>query len=249
MLKTLQSLSWPNLRSWFVKLGWIAACVALAVAWMWVAWPVDVHFGGLPLFMMAAASLVGQELPRSAVGRWIDGKPKPGVTAWSKSRAARLGGFIASLGVVALLPELVRLTAIRWPLGDWPRTLVAVLLLGMVPVVLLVAARRELRRTPELRIDGQGVWSRGMKAAVSWSDVEFAITPHALDHDFRLRLRGGGLVRVTLEAAGLSPAQALAVMRDVCPTLRVEPWTREGIVLQIPGATDVPDMAAVKTYD
>lgn len=236
------------MRAWLKLSGWIAACAVVWAAWNWISGPDGARFGIWPLLIMAITGFVGAELPRSVVGRWIDGEPKPGVTVWKTSRATQLASFVASLSPIALAPDFARHALTWWPLGDWPRVFVSGLLVALALVLMLIRARKALRREPELWIDDQGVWSKGMETAVAWSDVAFAITPHSLDHDFRLRLRDAGLVRVTLAPAGLSPRQALEIMCLACPTLRVEPWTREGIVLPIRGGADVPDAGEIRTY-
>ena len=56
------------------------------------------------------------------------------------------------------------------------------------------------------------------------------------------------LLTAPLAPTGLFPNEALAALRAVQPDLPIEPWTSNGVVLPIRGATDLPDISKVGTY-
>ncbi|WP_454758647.1 hypothetical protein [Caulobacter segnis] len=201
------------------------------------------YFSVTLLAIFGLKSLLDQPRIERMIGRL--NVVEPGV--WATARPERLRRLAVILFTIALLPPLAKIGWAHWQAGDGPRlagAAVAILLLlfGIARFTLRVWRMRE-----ELRIDADGVFAPDWPNPVAWDAIDFAVRPRNA-RELTLMLKSAGLRTVALAPTGLYPDEALAALHAVRPDLRIEPWTLNGFVLPIHGATDVADPVKVTTY-
>ncbi|MBO9543836.1 hypothetical protein [Caulobacter sp.] len=200
-------------------------------------------FGPSVLVICVLRWLLAQDRVRRIVGRV--NLETAGV--WRTSRAERVQRLLLVLFAMALLPPLARMGWAHWQAGDLPRLVGAVaaslvLLAGIVRFVV-----RTWRTQVELRIDAEGVYAPAWREPVGWDAIDFVAHPRN-GFELTLVLKDGRSRDLLLTPTGLSSDEALAALRAIRPDLRVQPWTSNGFVLPIHGATDVPSTAKITTY-
>ena len=232
----------------------VALAVGLVAFQNWLEQPLDdppaFPIGWTWLLIVAIMWVLSHDRVEDWIGRF--NLAAPGV--WRTTRTARLRPISLVLFMFALLAVMVEISWAHWRRDDEPRLAGAafaslVLLGGMVRGVLETWQARV-----ELRIDGEGVFAPAWRGTAPWEVIEFVVQPRR-GRELSLMLKPGGdiggregLLTLSLAPTGLYPDEALIALRAVRPDLRIEPWTSNGFVLPIHGATDVADPVKVTTY-
>lgn len=224
-----------------------ALYVAVMLFQSWLEWPLAkpprFPLGWLTLAVMGLCWLLSQDQAERIAGRLNpDG---PGV--WRTGRPERLRRLTLVLFMVGLLPVLGQIAWAHWLGGDLARLIGAVLASLALSAGIVHNIVQIWRARVELRIDAAGVFAPAWRAPIPWDAIAFAVQPRG-GRDLRLMLKEDGLRTLSLTPSGLHPDEALAALRAVRPDLPIEPWTTNGFVLPIHGATDVPDAVKVRTY-
>lgn len=252
LLASLRTVFTPD------RLGWIQAfalLVGASVVSNWLQWPLGKH-RELPLFW--AVLVVGGGwwlLSLEKVEGWLGRFNLDGAGGWRTTRTERIRRLgpipffaVAALGVGELGWEL-------WRIGDAIRVTGAMLIVVALVALMVRYAIRTLRVRVELRIDEAGVFAPAWRRTYAWSDIAHAVQPQG-PRELQLVLTPAGaeaagraaLLTLPLAPTGLRPNEALIALRAVRPELPIEPWTSNGVVLPIRGATEVPDTVEVTTY-
>ncbi|ATC34277.1 hypothetical protein CA606_19115 [Caulobacter vibrioides] len=221
----------------------------------WTSQPVSddggPSFGWAILIMIGAGWLLSQDWLERLLGRF--NAPTRG--EWRTARAARLRLLLPFPCMIVLLIWAGQTGWSLWTMADLPR------FVGLVAVTLLLSAlaiRNTLqiwRARVELRVSEAGVFAQAWRRTYSWDEIAFAVQPGG-PRELRLVLTDAAaqaagrsaLLTAPLAPTGLFPNEALAALRAVQPDLPIEPWTSNGVVLPIRGATDLPDVSKVGTY-
>jgi hypothetical protein len=236
---------------------WRVAVFGLIAGYAWMAWwlgVVDMWVSSLLMF--GYFPIIGLELLvfQPGVAKWLERRQPVKAAEWRTTRGARIVTLSALLLQLAYGYAFVVQTGHAWTVGDTPRFAGGV---GVITAmgVLFVFVFRRLRPVRELAIDADGVFSRDWRGAIPWSAIDFVATPNDTDSTYkRLRLvlkpeslselpkvvrRRNGRPDLNLRATGLTPAAALAALREACPDLEVRGPRSAGVVLPVRGATHI----------
>lgn len=232
-----------------------AAVLGLLLFCRWASQPVNgddgPSFGWAIIVMIGVGWLLSQDRFERVLGRLN----APARGEWRTTRAARLRLLLPFPCMIVFLIWAGQTGWVLWKMADLPR------LVGLAAVTLLLGAltiRNILqiwRARVELRIDEAGVFAAPWRRAYGWEEIAFAVQPSGR-RELRLVLTDAAaqttgrsaLLTAPLAPTGLFPSEALAALRAVQPDLLIAPWTSNGVVLPIRGATDLPDISKVGTY-
>lgn len=238
------------------SIGFYGLLLATFAAYNWLKWAL-VSRHDPPLFLWAVIAvwvgswLLSLEKVETVLGRFnLDG-----AGGWRTTRAERIRRLAPLPFLVVAATDLSFLARDLWRLGDLPRAFVATAMASALLVWMARHALKVWRVRVELRIDEDGVFAPAWRRAFAWTEIAFAVQPRGT-RDLRLALtpeaaeRAGraALLTTPLAPTGLDPNEALRALRALRPDLPIEPWTSNGVVLPIRGATDVGDTVEVRTY-
>ena len=234
-----------------------AALFGLLAVYAWMAWWLGVFdMWASELLMFGLVPVIGLEflVSRAGVARWLEWGRSVRAGEWRTTRGARIVTLSALLLQLAYGYAFVVQTRHAWTVGDMPRFFGGMGVIMAMGVLLLFMARR-LGPVLELKIDSAGVFSRDWRGAIPWAALDFIAKPSDADTTSkRLRLalkpealselpkavrRRDGRLDLNLAATGLTPAAALAALREACPDLEVRASRSAGVVLSVRGATDI----------
>lgn len=255
MARRLSSF-WTFLTS--ERLSWLrlaAVLVGVHVVSNWLQWPLKsrLAFPFLPvvLAIWCAWWLLSLERAEDVLGRF--NRDEAG--AWRTTRADRIRRLALLPFLVTGLVSFLVLSWELWRISDLVRVAAALLIAFGLLAVTGLYAWRAWRARVELRIDETGVFAAAWRRAYGWDEIAFAVQPSG-PRELRLVLTDAAaqttgrsaLLTAPLAPTGLFPNEALAALRAVQPDLPIAPWTSNGVVLPIRGATDLPDISKVGTY-
>lgn len=240
------------------RLSWLrlaAVLIGVQVVSNWLQWPLKTRLA-FPLLPVVLAIwgvrwLLSLERAEDVLGRLS----RDEAGAWRTTRADRIRRLALLPFFVAGLVSLVVLSWELWRIGDLVRLTASLLFAAWLLAVMGFYAWKTLRPRVELRIDAAGVFAAPWRRAYGWDEIAFAVQPggprelRVVLTDAAAEARGrSALLTAPLTPTGLYPNEALAALRAVQPSLPIAPWTSNGVVLPIRGATDVPDISKVGTY-
>lgn len=240
-------------RSSWLRLA--AVLIGVHVVSNWLQWPLEARlaFPFLPLVLAIGGVwwLLSLERAEDVLGRF--NRDEAG--AWRTTRADRIRRLALLPFLVTGLVSFLVLSWELWRIGDLVRVIAALLITFGLLAMTALYAWRVWRSTVELRIDEAGVFAAPWRRAYGWDEIAFAVQPGG-PRELRLVLTAAAaqatgrsaLLTAPLAPTGLFPNEALAALRAVQPDLPIEPWTSNGVVLPIRGATDLPDISKVGTY-
>ncbi|PZR37385.1 hypothetical protein [Caulobacter segnis] len=240
------------------RLGWVGVCAFVLGASLisnWLQSPLAEQRQFPFLWIAAPLWAGGWLLTRDKVEAWLGRFNLDGTGAWLTTRAERLRRLTALPFCAVAVLELGLIGWALWRLGDAPRLAVSAAIVLALLVFMIVFIWRTWRVRLELRIDAAGVFAPAWRRAYGWDEIAFAVQPNG-GRDLRLVLTPeaaekhgcAALLTTPLGPTGLQANEALAALRTTRPDLPIRPWTSNGVVLPIRGATDVPDTVEVTTY-
>ena len=251
---------WSSVRTFLAseRLSWIrlaAVLIGVHVVSNWLQGPLKTRLA-FPFMPVALAIwcvwwLLSLERAEDVLGRF--NRDEAG--AWRTTRADRIPRLALLPFFVTGVVSFLVLSWELWRIGDLLRVSAALLIAFGLLAMTGLYGWRAWRSRVELRIDAAGVFAAAWRRAYGWDEIAFAVQPGG-PRELRLVLTDAAaqaagrsaLLTAPLAPTGLFPNEALAALRAVQPDLPIEPWTSNGVVLPIRGATDVPDVSKVGTY-
>ncbi|MFY8208503.1 MAG: hypothetical protein ACOVOE_04060 [Caulobacter sp.] len=240
------------------RLSWLrlaAVLIGVHVVSNWLQWPLKspLAFPFLPVVVAIWGVwwLLSLERTEDVLGRF--NRDEAG--AWRTTRAERIRRLALLPFFVTGLFSFLVLSWELWRISDLLRVSASLLIAFGLLAATGLYAWRAWRARVELQIDKAGVFAAPWRRAYGWDEIAFAVQPSGR-RELRLVLTDAAaqtagrsaLMTAPLAPTGLLPNEALAALRAVQPDLLIAPWTSNGVVLPIRGATDLPDISKVGTY-